>query len=341
MILEDAISAAMEFKRMLRPACEKTRPGAAHARAVRFCDDGLKACRAGLQGHNGLETRSMQGKCMRGRLLLALALAMGKSGGEAESAARAVELLHAASLVIDDMMDQSPRRRSGVSLHCRIGNEKAAIAAQALVLGAALELLGAEGGRAALGRAALLCDAVAGMAKGQMLDISPGRVKSMGGYRREMALRTGSAFRLCCLLAADICGADAATARRLARLGDCIGVLFQMRDDIMDYWGGSGMGKPLFADFENGKITLPVIAACGHSVRARHDALALLRKEKKGISDRERMLAILRATRALEKCGSLAQKAADGCKAQIRAIPGLREKKRLCGFIDGLLARPA
>jgi farnesyl diphosphate synthase len=209
------------------------------------------------------------GKRLRPLLVYAAAHALGEDGPQLDAAACTVELIHAYSLVHDDLpaMDDDALRRGRPTCHIVYGEAMAILAGDALQA-LAFELLAndstqridANTGMAmlrALGRA---CGAE-GMAGGQALDLAAvGHPLTLTELEHMHACKTGALIRASVQLGALIAGADAATLAALDRYAHAVGLAFQVRDDILDVEGESAViGKTAGKDAAADKPTFPSI----------------------------------------------------------------------------------
>jgi farnesyl diphosphate synthase len=204
------------------------------------------------------------GKRLRPLLVLAAAEVVGGHAEAALRAACAVELIHAYSLVHDDMpcMDDDVLRRGKPTVHVQFGQAQALLAGDALQA-LAFELL-APGGtdipastQAALCRLLAVSAGHAGMAGGQAIDLaSVGRSLTEDELRRMHRLKTGALLQASVMMGAA-CGEPAAAAREaLARYGQAIGLAFQVVDDILDVTADSAsLGKTAGKDAAQDKPT--------------------------------------------------------------------------------------
>ncbi len=220
------------------------------------------------------------GKRLRPLLVYAAAHALDEDGAQLDAAACAVELIHAYSLVHDDLpaMDDDALRRGRPTCHIVFGEAMAILAGDALQA-LAFELLAddpridANTGMAmlrALGRA---CGAE-GMAGGQALDLAAiGHPLTLAELEHMHACKTGALIRASVQLGALIAGADADTLDALDRYAHAVGLAFQVRDDILDVEGESAViGKTAGKDAAADKPTFPSIIGLDAS-RARLAAL--------------------------------------------------------------------
>jgi farnesyl diphosphate synthase len=208
------------------------------------------------------------GKRLRPLLVYASAHALGEHGPALDTAACAVELIHAYSLVHDDLpaMDDDALRRGRPTCHIEFGEAMAILAGDALQA-LAFEILANEPGPPdpatgiamlrALGRA---CGAE-GMAGGQALDLAAvGHALSLAELEHMHACKTGALIRASVQLGALLAGGDANSMRALDRYAHAVGLAFQVRDDILDVEGDAAIiGKTAGKDAIACKPTFPSI----------------------------------------------------------------------------------
>ncbi|HJW07835.1 MAG TPA: farnesyl diphosphate synthase [Rhodanobacter sp.] len=209
------------------------------------------------------------GKRLRPLLVYASAHALGEDGPSLDAAACAVELIHAYSLVHDDLpaMDDDALRRGRPTCHVVFGEAMAILAGDALQA-LAFGILAEDAARrpdAATGIAMLralgqACGAE-GMAGGQALDLAAvGRALTLAELEHMHACKTGALIRASVRLGALAAGADATTLQALDRYAHAVGLAFQVRDDILDVEGESAViGKTAGKDAAAAKPTFPSI----------------------------------------------------------------------------------
>ncbi|HEV3376496.1 MAG TPA: polyprenyl synthetase family protein [Thermoleophilaceae bacterium] len=262
-----------------------------------------------LAGH-ATGTLSAGGK--RLRPMLVFLSAAGESGERLVAAATAVELLHMATLVHDDVLDGAALRRGRPTVFATGGREAATATGDLLFSRAFAELAGTGSEEAVRALSA----ASSALARGELMqradawsaDVTPER------YVERCRLKTASLFEASSRLGA-VLGGGAELAPALGRFGDRIGLAFQMLDDVLDVVGpAERTGKPRGADLLDGTVTLPLILA-----RRRDEAL----RELDGTLD---------ADGAAEICQRIAATGALD-EARDRALAHVEEAKR---SLDGL-----
>ncbi|MCL1633150.1 polyprenyl synthetase family protein [Luteimonas sp. SX5] len=221
------------------------------------------------------------GKRMRPLLVYASGTAFGADAAALDVPAAAVELIHAYSLVHDDLpaMDDDALRRGKPTVHVAFDEATAILAGDALQ-SLAFELLAdapfADGVRVALLRELSIAAGARGMCGGQALDIDAtgGKSVSLADLERLHAMKTGALLRASVRMGAIAAAADAGQRAQLDRYADALGLAFQIRDDLLDIESDSAtLGKTAGKDAAQAKATFPALLGIDGS-RARLQALA-------------------------------------------------------------------
>lgn len=227
--------------------------------------------------------KQRKGKQMRPTLLLLVARAFGQPCEVSYLSAVMLELLHTASLVHDDIVDESNERRGQASVNASYGN-KVAVLVGDFLLSSSLE-------KAAETRNLRIVNHISKLGKqlssGEIIQLSNSKANdfSEGFYYDVIKLKTATLFAETAMLGAISVGASEEDIQKMHDFGEAIGMCFQIRDDIFDYYDNSEIGKPTGNDMAEGKLTLPVLYALQHSA---DDAMvALARKVQNGTANRE------------------------------------------------------
>lgn len=201
---------------------------------------------------------SRKGKMMRPILTLLSAKKYGEINDSVLHAAVSLEMLHTASLVHDDVVDESGLRRGQASLNALVDN-KAAVLVGDYLLSTALEHASKSGSQRVVEAVALL---------GKML--SDGELQQLSNLKSDVITedqyfdvirhKTASLFAVCAEVGALLAGASEQDVCRARDFGKYVGMCFQIRDDIFDYYDNE-VGKPTGNDMKEGKLTLPVVHA--------------------------------------------------------------------------------
>jgi farnesyl diphosphate synthase len=243
------------------------------------------------------------GKRLRPLLVLATSEAVGGSATAAMRAACSVELIHAYSLVHDDMpcMDNDVLRRGKPTVHVRFGEAQALLAGDALQA-LAFELLVPADDSIAPSLSAHLCRLLAlsagasGMAGGQAVDLaSVGAALSQNALEAMHRLKTGALLQASVTMGAATAEPSAAASEQLARFGACVGLAFQVVDDILDVTADSAtLGKTAGKDAACDKPTFVSLmgldAAQAYADRVLDDAHTAL--QRSGLADTDTLHAL-------------------------------------------------
>jgi len=275
-------------------------------------------------GEDAAATLQAGGKRLRPMLVL---LCAGPEGGaEVVRAAAAIELVHMATLVHDDVLDDAPLRRGLPTVAATSGRERA-VATGDLLFSRAFDLLADAGDARSV---ALLADASVALARGELAQrrdaFDPG--VSAERYFERCRLKTARLFECACLLGRDQAG--------LREFGAGIGLAFQLLDDVLDVSGPpERTGKARGTDLLDGTITLPMIEAAGSDPSIREvDLHALDSSSAEALCDR------IEATGALERVRAQALLLVGEAKQALeRASFGSEQRQLLSLVADGVVQR--
>lgn len=199
------------------------------------------------------------GKRIRPAMTLIAAQLCGHSGKKHIPLAAAIEFIHTATLLHDDVVDESKLRRGLPTANEVFGN-KASVLVGDFLLGQAFQIAVEQG---SLNMLRILSDAAAIISKGEVLQLmTEGDLQTgLDRYLEVVSSKTAALFAAACELGASTMGNETLEAR-LRDYGQHIGIAFQLIDDVLDYGADQDtLGKTLGDDFREGKITLPVIFA--------------------------------------------------------------------------------
>ena len=245
------------------------------------------------QGEGMLESvlshiRQRGGKRMRPMLILLTAKNYGGVSSVTQNAALGLELLHTASLVHDDVVDESDLRRGQPSVNATYNNKVAVLVGDYILSTALLRVALSDNHEivqelAELGRT---------LAAGEILQLSniSNQEISEDVYYQVIDKKTAVLFEACCKLGAISVGAPREVVEKAAKFGHNIGMIFQIRDDIFDYYDSAEIGKPTGNDMLEGKLTLPVIYSLTHF---KNDAVLNLAKKVKAGTINQDEIAVL------------------------------------------------
>jgi len=203
--------------------------------------------------------RCRAGKRMRPMLILLMAKNYGKVTDATLHAAVGLELLHTASLVHDDVVDESAERRGQASVNALYDNKVAVLVGDYILSTALLHV--------SLTRNELIVRYLAELGRtlsnGEILQLTSisNREISEDTYYNVIRQKTAALFEACCAIGAVSAGVGESGVERAKKFGQTLGVIFQIRDDIFDYYDSAEIGKPTGNDMAEGKLTLPAIYA--------------------------------------------------------------------------------
>ncbi len=236
----------------------------------------------GLLGQICQGISKRKGKLMRPILVLLIAKGYGEITPSAYYSALTLELLHNASLVHDDIVDESDERRGVPSARALFGN-KAAVLAGDYLLSASLESASLSGNINIVKDVSQLGKR---LSEGEIIQLSNTQHNDFSEetYYQVIQLKTASLFATAARLGAISAMQSDSIVRQMDRLGEIIGLCFQIRDDIFDYYDDN-VGKPTGNDMLEGKLTLPVLYALNSTRNA--EMLAVAEGVKKGTATPE------------------------------------------------------
>ena len=193
-------------------------------------------------------------------------LAASVTGGIKESTYRAaslIELLHTATLVHDDVVDDSNLRRGFFSINALWKNKISVLVGDYLLSKGLLFSL--ENNDYNLLR--IVSNAVREMSEGELLQIEKARRLDIreAVYFEIIRKKTASLIASCCACGSASSGSDPETIEKMRLFGEHTGIAFQIKDDLFDYEAGNATGKPVAIDIKDRKMTLPLIYLLNHS----------------------------------------------------------------------------
>ena len=222
--------------------------------------------------------RQRGGKRMRPILILLMAKNYGDVSKTTLHSAVGLELLHTASLVHDDVVDESEERRGQASVNATYDNKVAVLVGDYLLSTALLHVAYTDNATIIQN----LADLGRTLARGEILQLS--NIKSTeineDVYYDVIKMKTAALFESCASIGAMSAGASPEEVEKSRLFGQNLGIIFQIRDDIFDYYESKDIGKPTGNDMAEGKLTLPVIYALNNSHLESMQTLA--RKVKAG-----------------------------------------------------------
>ncbi|MBT8061263.1 MAG: polyprenyl synthetase family protein [Gammaproteobacteria bacterium] len=259
------------------------------------------------------------GKRLRPMLLILSARGCNYTGQQHVPLAAIIEFIHTATLLHDDVVDESDFRRGRETAHAVWGNAASVLVGDFLYSRSFQMMVGVDSMRVM----DIMSEATNTIAEGevlQLLNLGDPEITEEA-YFRVIRNKTAKLFEAACRLGGVIAGCDEPTEQALARFGNCLGMAFQVADDVLDYDGdGTTMGKNVGDDLAEGKPTLPLIHARNRAASA--DRALIDRAIREGGT--ENMLGVIRVVHesgALESAMQSAQALADEAGQAIADLP--------------------
>jgi octaprenyl-diphosphate synthase len=282
-----------------------------------------------------------KGKQARPILVLLSAAVAGGISRRSYVAATMVELLHTATLVHDDVVDEADERRGFPSINAVWKNKVAVLVGDYLLSRGLLVAVEYD----EFGFLKITSDAVRRMSEGELLQIQKSRQLDIREeeYFRIISDKTASLIGTCCKLGAASASDDPATAEAFQRYGEMVGIAFQIRDDIFDYAENNGVtGKPTGNDLKEKKLTLPLIHSIANAPRS--ESKKILKMIKKGEESEERSRLVREFVTHYGGLVYAEKTAIEYCERAREAIapfPDSPAKRSLLGFVEFALTRDA
>ena len=269
------------------------------------------------------------GKRLRPALLLLMCGALGCGHEQRLNLAAVVEFIHTATLLHDDVVDESTLRRGRPTANEAFGNPASVLVGDFLYSRAFQMMVLAQNMRVMQ----VLSEATNVIAEGEVQQLMNMHDASLAeaDYLHVIRSKTAKLFEASARLAAILAGSDASIEESCAQYGQALGTAFQIIDDVLDYDGEvAQMGKNLGDDLREGKVTLPLIIAMERSP-ADDRALIAGAIEGGGTDQLEAIMAIVRRTGAIETTRLLA---AGEAERAIEALSGLADNVYRRALID-------
>ena len=282
---------------------------------------------------------SAGGKRLRPVLLLLSCGALGYTGSQRHNLAAVVEFIHTATLLHDDVVDESTLRRGRPTANERFGTPASVLVGDFLYSRAFQMMVDADSMRVMQ----VLADATNVIAEGEVLQLMNMHDASLDeeGYLRVIRSKTAKLFEASARLGAILAGQSAEIEQACADYGQALGTAFQVIDDVLDYDGDAAeMGKNLGDDLREGKATLPLILAMQ---RGTPEQATTVRSaiEAGSVEQLDEIVAIVRQSGALEATRQAASAEAQRAIDAALRLPANRHREAMVALASQLLTRRA
>ena len=270
---------------------------------------------------------SAGGKRLRPMLVLLFSRALGFEGPERFEMAATVEFIHTATLLHDDVVDESSLRRGRQTANALFGNAASVLVGDFLYSRAFQMMVSVERMRVL----EVLADATNVIAEGEVLQLMNMHDPdiSVEDYLRVIRYKTAKLFEASARIGAVLSGSDAALEAACAAYGQALGTAFQIADDLLDYEGTTAaLGKNVGDDLREGKPTLPLLAAMSRGTPEERELIrhAIQNGEVERLDE---IVAIVRRTGALDITREAARAEAERAREHISALPSSQFKDAL------------
>jgi octaprenyl-diphosphate synthase len=279
-----------------------------------------------------------KGKRIRPLLVLLSAKACaGQASDTTHRAAALVELLHTATLVHDDVVDDAEKRRGVFSINALWKNKIAVLMGDFLLSRGLLLSLDHDDYTILH----TLSDAVRRMSEGELLQIEKSRLLDIDEetYFRIISDKTASLISACTKSGAVSVSEDEGLVERMHQFGETLGLAFQIRDDLFDF-SAQESGKPIGIDLQEKKMTLPLIVALRDASRSdRKRILKLVDEDDKSHDELRTIATFVRERGGIEYARSRMEEFAEEAKSHLAALPPSDARASLVGLTEFAIKR--
>jgi octaprenyl-diphosphate synthase len=279
------------------------------------------------------------GKRLRPMLLLLAARLAGYSGPRGVRLACVVEMLHTATLIHDDVVDQAPLRRGRPSANAQWGDDASVLVGDHLY-SKSFAMLVRDNDRAVM---ETLARSTVSMTEAEVfqLELKRSGVTTEADYLRIITQKTASFMSACCRIGALLGGLPAGQVDALTQYGMDIGVAFQISDDSLDFVANQDrLGKAIGADLREGKRTLPLIAMLARATPAESERVkGLLKRHTLGVEEIDEIRRYVLDHEGVEYALAQAHEYARSAKAALEAFGPSEERETLALIADFVVDR--
>ena len=280
---------------------------------------------------------SSGGKRIRPAICILVAKAFGYKGKDLMRLASSIELLHTATLIHDDVVDQSLVRRGKESIQAKWDNAHGVLVGD-FVYSKAFQLM-ASFDNPEIIRA--LADSTNRISEGEVLQLSlkNSDVLVEEDYFEIIDRKTAELFKVSATTAGILCSCNEDEIQSLGKFSSNLGIAFQIQDDILDYYGDENLtGKKLGKDFEEGKYTLPVILALKNTSPENRSKLKSLFRSRKQ-EDFQDVLEILNSANTYEEIQKVFFFYSTICEEELKNVPSNQYRDSLEDIVANLGTR--
>lgn len=279
-----------------------------------------------------------KGKMIRPITVILTAQLLGGVNDMVIDSAASVELLHNASLIHDDVVDASRMRRGEPTINATWDNHIAVLVGDYYV--STSMQLAINTGNVHIIEA--VCDLGHRLSLGELDQIYNARyhVLTEDAYFQIIDFKTASLFKACARMAAHACGVDDERSKALTRFAELLGLVFQIRDDIFDYYSDEQVGKPTGNDLREYKITLPLLHVLLDGSLPDHDKMKELGgKEQLSDDEIEELYAYARDNGGIDYAYAVMQRMRDEAMQCLEIFPDSTPRRQLADLFNYIIDR--
>lgn len=279
-----------------------------------------------------------KGKQIRPMFVFLSAKALGGITESTHHGAALIELLHTATLVHDDVVDDAFERRGFFSINALWKNKIAVLVGDYLLSrGLLLAIRNKE-----FKQLEIVSSAVEQMSEGELLQIEKSRGVNLdeGIYFEIIRQKTATLIASCCACGAASAGADDNVIEKMRLIGEKIGIAFQIKDDLFDYGLGGKIGKPTGIDIKEKKSTLPLIYAVNNSKNGEgKEMLRIVKRDKKTKKDINKVIDFVLQSGGIEYADQKMREIANEALTGLDELPANEARESLKALVSFTIER--
>lgn len=267
-----------------------------------------------------------KGKRIRPMLVYLSAKIFGKANIHTDRAALIVEILHNATLIHDDIVDEAELRRNTPTINATQGNKVAVLTGDYL-FAKAISIATQNGEHTTID---MLMPTVCAMSEGELLQLDTADFSTDESRYFDIIFRkTVSLIASCMKIGAYTAGANEQQIAAIGKIGEKIGYIFQIKDDMLDYSANGKTGKESGNDIKENKVTMPLICAWNNMTDNEQADFKQLWKSQRTAENIEQIRKTVVAKGGMEGC----QKRTDGIKEEVFALIGTLPQSDYCTYL--------
>ncbi|MDC1304357.1 polyprenyl synthetase family protein [Salibacteraceae bacterium] len=279
-----------------------------------------------------------KGKQIRPMFVFLSAQALGGITESTHRGAALIELLHTATLVHDDVVDDSFERRGFFSINALWKNKIAVLVGDYLLSrGLLLAIKNKE-----FKQLEIVSAAVEGMSEGELLQIEESRGVNLKEdiYFEIIRQKTATLIASCCACGASSAGADDEMIEKMRNIGEKIGIAFQIKDDLFDYGLGGKIGKPTGIDIKEKKSTLPLIYALNNASSSdKRRILRIVKRNSKNKKEVDHVINYVLQSGGIEYSDEKMRNYASNAIDEIKSLPETDARNSLIQLVQFTIDR--